>query len=580
MHRLAFPLAGALLAVVAASTGAQYPLPPRAGMPLPVRTSIRMTDVTAAANIQFVHVSGGTGRYYYVESVGPGSCFLDYDTDGWLDIFLVQGGPLPVGSAAPPSDLLYRNNRDGTFRDVTREAGVVDRRYGLGCAAADYDNDGDPDLFVTNLDGSVLYRNDKGRFVDGTRRSGVSPPPLATSAAFVDADHDGWLDLFVARYMDYSIETDKPCKAGAEYIICSPLVYPSSPNRLYRNNRNGTFSDVSGASGIAARTNHGFGIATADFNEDGRIDVFVSSDQVPNLLFLGQADGTFRDTAAAAGVAVASTGQALAGMGVDLGDYDRDGLPDLFITNFEYQENLLYRNRGDGSFADESRSSGVEQISRFFLGWGARFVDLDTDGREEIFVVNGHVDDRAERRFKGISDAQRASMPQQGHAQRAQVYMNLGNGRFVDGSFAAGEFFMRRQVGRGAAFGDYDNDGDVDALIAANNGPAILLRNDSTPTAPWARLELRGAGDNRDGIGARVRVTAGGITQTLFVRSGGSYLSDHDRRVLFALPGGGPGEVQIRWPCGATQMLTVRAGQALVVQEQGCRLPAKGRGTR
>ena len=552
---------------------------------------IRLNNVTEASGLTFRHSRGASGRHYYPEQFGGAAAFLDYNRDGFLDLFFVQGAPLP-GYQGPPlsGNVLYRNHGDGMFTDVTIEVGLTDQRYGLGVAAADYDNDGHTDLFVTNLQGNALFKNDgHGHFTDVTSEAGVGAPAMSTGAAFFDYDNDGWLDLFVARYTDYSLQNDLRCidpTSVAEPVLvaqprtdplppdstlrlayCGPPTQDGTANRLYRNDGDGTFTDVTGPSGIGESTGHGLGVAVADFDGNGHPDVFVASDMLPDLLFMNGGDGTFREQAGLAGVAVGSDGTAYAGMGVDAADYDNDGRVDLFITNYEGEPSSLYRNRDGRTFTDESVSSGVWSYGLAFLKWGCRFVDLDLDGHLDLFVVNGHFNDNLEK-------APRSRL-RKGYAQRAQVYRNDGErGRFSDVTLVpAGAYFLEEHVGRGAAFGDVDNDGDWDVVVVNHDEPAVLLRNDTVRRNEWARLELHGSGCNRDAIGARVRVKTGDITQTRYVRSGGSYLSDHDRRLLVGLPGvGEPVDAEIRWPCGATETVTLTPGASVTVEETSCRL--------
>jgi hypothetical protein len=453
---------------------------------------IAFSDATRDAGIDFVHCHGGSGAHYYIETMSGGCAFLDFDGDDWLDIFLVQGAPLPGFQPEPGRDLrdrLYRNNRDGTFTDVTDRSGLGDSRYGLGCCAADYDNDGDTDLFVTIHEGNVLYRN----------------------------------------------------------------------------NGDGTFTDVTAASRIGAARGRAVGVACADFNGDGRIDLFVTCDLSPNLLYLNNGDGTFREDGAVAGVGFGGNGSAMAGMGVDAADFDNDGRIDLVVTNFENEPISLYRNSSGGYFTDESVASNLGSSARPYLKWGVKFADLDLDGSLDLFVVNGHVDDHAD---------ELTSSP--GYAQASRVYRNLGNRTFADVSDTAGAFFSHRQVARGAAVGDYDNDGDLDVLIGCNNQPAILLRNDSKTTNRWMRLALRGHGCNRDAVGARVQVRTEGLAQTRFVQSGTSYLADHDRRLLIGLGRADRARVAIDWPCGAHQEREYEAGRTHVVTEVDCKLSRPG----
>jgi hypothetical protein len=527
---------------------------------------IAFSDATRDAGIDFVHCHGGSGAHYYIETMSGGCAFLDFDGDGWLDIFLVQSAPLPGFQPEPGRDLrdrLYRNNGDGSFTDVTDRSGLGDTRYGLGCCAADYDNDGDTDLFVTNLEGNVLYRNNgDGSFTDVTAASRIGGRSLCTSAAFVDYDHDGRLDLFICRYMDYDLETNPRCKDRLQRpAYCSPFVYEQTHSLLYRNNGDGSFTDVTAASRIGAARGRAVGVACADFNGDGRTDLFVTCDLSPNLLYLNNGDGTFREDGAGAGVGFGGNGSVMAGMGVDAADYDNDGQIDLVVTNFENEPISLYCNSAGGYFIDESVASRIGTLARPYLKWGVKFADLDLDGSLDLFVVNGHVDDRADEIANSL-----------GYAQACRVYRNLGNRTFADVSNSAGTFFGRRQVARGAAVGDYDNDGDLDVLIGCNNQPAILLRNDSKTTSRWVRLALSGRGCNRDAIGARVQVRTEGCTQTRFVQSGTSYLADHDRRLLVGLGKAGRAWVSIDWPCGAHQEGEYDAGRTHVATELNCKL--------
>jgi hypothetical protein len=428
----------------------------------------------------------------------------------------------------------------------------------MGVAAGDFDNDGDQDLFVTNLEGPSLYANHgDGTFTDITADSGVKVAALSTSAAFVDFDRDGWLDLFVARYMDWSLESNQTCHdARGRIAYCSPNVYQGTNSVLFRGTGRGTFVDVTGETGVGAAIGRGLGIATADYDEDGRIDVYVAADLTPNLLFLNNGDGTLREEGTLAGVGYGLHGIAQAGMGVDAGDYDNDGWTDLVVTNFENEPNSLYRNLGGGMFVEESSRSGVGGASLMLLGWGIGFVDLDLDGALDLFFVNGHVDEHADESGRIM-----------GYAQPARVLRNEGDGTFKDVSASAGEFFVRRQVARSAAFGDYDDDGDTDVLIGVNNGRAVLLRNDTPRQGNWVRLRLYGRHCNRDGLGARLQVEAGSTTQTRYLRSGGSYLADHDRRPLFGIGASRQAKVTVRWPCGVKQEQTAAAGTTTLVRE-------------
>jgi hypothetical protein len=570
---------------------------------------IHFTDTSAAARLSFRHVKGGSGRHYYPEQFGGGVALLDYDGDGRLDVYFVQGAPLPGFTQTMPSgDVLYRNNGDGTFTDVSRQAGIGARHYGLGVASADYNNDGFPDLFITTLEGNTLLKNDgHGHFIDVTTAAGVSAPPLSTGAAFVDIDNDGWLDLFVARYTDYTLEHDLRCidatsvanpvlfaqprtaplppDATLRLDYCGPPAYAETASRLYRNNRNGTFTDVTQQSGVGRSTSHGLGVGIGDFNEDGRPDIFVASDMTPNLLFMNRGDGTFRETALQAGVAVSPSGKPYAGMGVDVADYNHDGHLDLFVTNYENEPSSLYAGTGAGTFEDRSISSGIAGLSQRFLKWGARLVDLDLDGSLDLLMLNGHVDDNLGSGSpphlppwpSSGPGAPRLMLPgREGYLQQAQVYRGAPDGRFETASQTAGGYFSEKHAGRGLALGDLDDDGGMDAVIVNNDERAVLLRNDSTQANAWVRIQLRGLGCNRDAIGARVTLRAGALTRTQVVPTAGSYLSEGDRRLLFALPrGDGSATAEIRWPCGAIQTVVVKPLTTTTVEETGCRLVSK-----
>ncbi len=524
---------------------------------------IQFTDATAESGIRFTHKHGGSGRHYYVETMGGGGAFLDYAGDGWLDILLVQGTPLPGYAAAEPlRSHLYRNNQDGTFTEAGKGSGLDASFYGLGAAVGDYDRDGKSDLYVTALGGNHLFHNEGGRFRDVTKTAGVHAKDMSTGAAWLDYDRDGFLDLFVCRYMDYDLETNPRCKdTNGRLAYCSPNVYTGTTSRLYRNEGDGTFTDVSIRTGIGRPVGRSMGTACADYNDDGWPDIYVSNDLSPNLLFMNDRKGGFRDEAALAGVSHGESGTAFAGMGVDCGDYDNDGQLDLVVTNFEGEPISIFRGAPGATFTNESFRCGIGSVSLPYLKWGCRFVDLDMDGYQDLFVANGHVDDYADERDKPL-----------GFAQPCQVWRNERSGTFTDISRTCGPFFARKQVARGAAFGAVHHAGAMDVLVIANNGRASLLRNDSDVTDRWVRLSLAGSGCNPEALGARVRLAAGGMTQTQFVRSAGSYLADHDRRLLFGVPQSQSAEVEIRWPCGSIQIAQVTAGKSVIIKESRCKV--------
>ncbi len=557
----------------------------------PAAKGIRLEDATESAGIRFQHRNGATGEHYYVETMSGGCAFLDYDSDGWQDIFFTQGATLP--DYRKPGQLhcaLYHNNRDGTFTDVTAGSGLDIPIYALGVAVGDYDNDGRPDLYVTTLGGSRLFHNDtpgragaasfpdgseqhgdltrdprtpgaeRPRFRDVTRNARVAANDMSTSAAWLDYDGDGRLDLFVCRYMDYDLATNPRCKNKRGLSgYCSPNVYAGTQCVLFRNNGDGTFLDVSKQSGIARLTGRSLGVVCADYNGDELIDIFVSNDLSPNYLFINRGDGSFREQAALAGVAYGEAGVARAGMGVDAADYHNEGSFSIAVTNFENEPTALFRNNGKGAFTEESFPSGVGRATLPFLKWGCRFVDLDLDGWQDLFVANGHVDDYADD-----------SGEPQGYAQASQVLRNDGGGVFSDVSEQCGPFFSRKLVARGMAVGDYDNDGKADILLACNNGRAVLLRNQTLSADRGLRVMLKGTGCNRDAIGAVVTVSAGSTRQMQIVRSGSSYLSDHDRRLLFAVGAASSARVEVRWPCGARETREADSGASLVVRERVC----------
>ncbi len=563
---------------------------------LSVITPIRFADVTSSSGIRTPWVSGGSGFNYYLEQMGGGAAFFDYDGDGWLDVFAAGGGALPgYKGPKPAGNRLYRNGKDGTFSDVTRASGLESTRYTLGASTADYDNDGDTDLYITSPHGNVLYRNDgHGRFADVTARAGVGGRPLSTSAAFLDYDGDGWLDLFVGRYNNYDIAKDEGCmsrgmsqqaqnklriaqeKATPGVIPpkmgCGPQAVPTTASRLYRNNGDGTFADVSAESGIGGSQGHALAIAIGDFNEDGRPDIFVASDGTPTLLFMNLGNGKFKEGGMRAGVGSLKNGYALAGMGADAADYDRDGHLDVVTANFEGEPFALYRGRGDGTFEEISERAGLLGPSRQFLKWGCRLLDFNGDGWRDAMVVSGHIDPNG-------TPGRPLNFPDEkwhgkGFRQETLVFAGAAGGRFRDVSSESGQFFKDKHAARGAAFADYDNDGDWDMFVVNIDEPAVLVRNDS-PARRWARLELEGNGCNRDALGASVKLVSTTPVQVDHVRSAGSYLSDHDRRLLFFVAGTAPATAEIKWPCGAVQLVTLKPGETLKVKEASCRLRGK-----
>ncbi|MBI1929140.1 CRTAC1 family protein [Candidatus Poribacteria bacterium] len=529
----------------------------------PANGQLRFTEVTSQAGIHFQHTDGRSGRRYFIETLGSGAAWFDYDRDGDLDIYFVNGTdllPSPKGKGGvPPTNALYRNNGDGTFTDVTSEAGVSDGRYGFGCCVGDYDNDGFPELYVTNFGPNVLYHNNgDGTFTDVTAQAGVGDERWGTSAAFADYDKDGDLDLFVANYVDYRFENHSVCYRGELQVYCPPADFVGAPDVLYRNNGDGTFRDVTQEAGAFNPSGKGLGVVWGDYDNDGYPDLFVANDTTPNMLYRNNGDGTFTDVALFVGVALGGKGVPLGGMGTSFGDYDNDGWLDLIVTNFQDDPNSLYHNDRDGTFGDATYASGLGGSSLPYVGWGVDFVDLDNDGYQDVFVANGHIYDNVEAFDPGYT-----------YAQRNQVFRNRGDGAFDEIADQCGPGLLLNKVSRGAAFGDYDNDGDIDVLITNSNQTPDLLRNDSVNPNHWLILETVGTVSNRDGIGTRVKVVAGGISQIREVKSGSSYLCQSDMRLHFGLGAASIVDlVELRWPSGLVERFEgMKANQFLRLKE-------------
>jgi hypothetical protein len=510
---------------------------------------VEFRDVAASAGLTAVFPNGGdTSKRFIVETTGSGAAFLDYDNDGLPDLFLVSGPGAP--------SRLYHNEGRGHFRDVTVAMGL-DRvtGWGQGVCAADYDNDGFTDLFVTYWGQNHLYRNLGGKgFEDVTDRAGLRQDRVRynTGCAFLDYDRNGHLDLFVANYLKYDPATtpgpgaNPLCFYRGLAVACGPRGLPFDRNLLYRYNGDGTFTDVSEASGIAAPDqNYSLGVVTGDFNGDGLPDLYVACDRTPSLLYINQGGGKFAEEAVFRGVAFDADGRAMSGMGVAAGDYDGDGLPDLFRSNFSDERETLYRNRGKGDFDEATTAAGLARNTRY-VGWGCGFFDFDNDGLPDLLLVNGHVFPEVDRLGIDIH-----------YRDHALLYRNLGGGKFEDITATAGPAFAERQSARGAAFADYDNDGQVEVLVNNQNAAPSLFRQTAPATNHWILLKLTGTRSNRSAIGAVVRLTAGGRTQTQEVRSGGSYLSQSDLRLHFGLGAAAQiDRMEIAWPSGARQTLS------------------------
>ncbi len=533
----------------------------------PATVDVEFVDATAAAGIRFVHVSGAAGEKYLPETLGSGALFLDVDGDGWQDIFFVNSVPWRGAGDAFPA--LYRNAGDGTFTDVTAGSGLRVALYGLGGAAADYDNDGHADLYVTALGANRLFRGrGDGTFEDVTAAAGVGDERFSTSALWFDYDADGALDLFVANYVEWAPETDIFCTLDGEAkSYCTPESYPGQRPTLYRNRGDGTFEDVTAAAGLDVPSSKGLGVAMLDFDGDGWLDLFVANDTEPDQLFRNRGDGTFEDVGLVAGVAFSEGGVARAGMGVDAADYDGSGRPSLVIGNFSNEMIALYHNEGNGLFIDEAPRSEVGSTSLLTLAFGCFFFDYDLDGRPDIFAANGHVADDIERVQARVT-----------YAQPPHLFRNLGGGRFEDVVPDVGPALAEPMVARGAAYADYDRDGDLDVLVTVNNGPARLLRNDGGSANDVLRVRTAGVASNRDGIGARVEVTLpDGRASWQRVKTGSSYASQSELALTFGLGAATAVEgVRVTWPSGrvdtlgrtdANRLLTIREGEGLVASE-------------
>ena len=514
----------------------------------------------AAVGLDFIHVNGGTGRFYQPEIMGPGVALFDYDNDGDLDVYLVQGRMLDPGGQAPLTSesashggRLYRNDLsvdgDGAavlrFTDVTEPSGIDARAYGMGVAAGDFTNDGCIDLYLTHFGPNQLFHNDcDGTFTDVSRTSGTADPAWSVPAAFLDFDRDGWLDLFVGNYLMYSLDRHITCEGESGHLdYCAPERHRPEPDRLYRNRGNGTFADVAVDAGLAGAFGPALGVATADYNADGWIDIFVANDQQENQLWLNQQNATFEDAALLAGAALGASGERKADMGVDAGDFDNDGDEDLFMTDLTTQGSTLYVNDGAGQFEDQSARSGIRLASLPYTGFGAAWLDYDNDGRLDLLAVNGFVTQNLD------ALAPDNPFPLQ---QRNQLFHNAGDAQFVDVTDRAGAAFELSEVSRGAAFGDVDNDGDTDVIVANDAGPVRLLLNEVGNRLSWIGLRLVGTDGARDMLGARVVVTRGdGSTVWRRVRADGSYASANDPRVLVGLGNSAEvSRVQVTWPSG------------------------------
>ncbi len=485
---------------------------------------------SSKSGITWVHQSGMSAERYLPETMGAGCAFLDFDNDGWMDIYLVNSGKCDFyDPAAPLRNALYKNNRDGTFADVTEKAGVGGVGYGQAVAAGDYDGDGHTDLYVTGYGRSVLYHNNgDGTFTDVTAKAGVSAPGWAASAVWFDYDNDGRLDLFVCRYVDFDKAKHHRCTAPKvpglpdQAAYCNPRSYGPTASWLFHNNGDGTFTDVSQSSGIAERRGKSLGVVATDINNDGRLDLFVANDTVADFLFANRGNGRFEEIGESAGVAYSAEGRPRGGMGVDSADYNQDGWMDLFVTNLDREMFSMYRNNRDQTFDDDASRNGVGAATKLMSGWGLKFFDYDNDGNLDLFLVNGEPDDQVAR-----------AEPRVSYREPLMLFKNTGAG-FKNISSDAGPVFARQMASRGLALGDFDNDGAVDVLISNNNEPPLLLRNTANENH-WLGVKLVGKKANIDAIGARVTYQSGDLKRSRMKVGGGSYLSSHDPRMVLGI---------------------------------------------
>ncbi len=544
--------------------------------PEPNSYPVSLTNIAKQAGLNFITIYGDEKKNrYLLETTGAGVGFIDYDNDGWQDLFFVNGTRLDVlpKGVAPPTNRLFRNKGNGTFEDVTLKAGLTRINWGQSVSVGDYDNDGNEDLFITAFGKNALYKNiGNGTFTDVAEKAGVAnnQSRWGAGSSFLDYDKDGDLDLFAASYIDLDLKTAPlpetgPCVYKGVMVACGPPGLKGGVNMLWQNNGKGTFTDVSEKSGIRKTDGtYGLGVAVADYDNDGFVDIYVANDSSPAILYRNNKNGTFTDIALEAGCAYSVDGKPQAGMGVSAGDYDRDGWFDIFKTNFAGDTSTLYRNAGKAVFDDITFAAGMGLNTRW-LGWGTSFADFDNDGWLDVFLVNGHVYPEVE---KLTTEA--------GYAQRKVLYQNLKNGKFADVSIQVGGAVMENSPARGAAFGDFDNDGDIDIVINNVNAAPELIRNDSKSGNNWLKIKLVGVKSNRGGIGARIKLTTEDGAQIEEVRSGSSYYSQNDMRVNF-----GVGKavkiksVEVRWPSGQVDTLNDLAANQIITLKEGNGLTGK-----
>lgn len=526
--------------------------------------NIQFVDVTHEAGIDWKHTDGRSGRKYFMETLGSGAAFFDYDADGDADLYFVNGAPLPGYTAEEtPTNRLYRNNGDSTFTDITEEAQVGDTGYGHGCAVGDYNNDGQLDLYVTNYGTNRLYRNNgDGTFTDAAEDAGVTESRWSTSCAFADYDGDGDLDLYVVNYIVFDIAENPWCglKEKGLRAYCEPDNFPAQSDTLFRNNGDGTFTDVTKSAGIYNTTGKGLGVVWGDYNNDGTLDIYVANDSTENLFYRNNGDGTFEEVGFMVGVALSENGAAENGMGTAFGDWNNDGWFDLTVTNYAQQTNTLYHNDADGFFTDATGTTKTAQVTYPYLGWGTAFIDYDNDGYQDLFVANGHLHENL------------AELGQEGtYGQRNLLFRNNRDGTFTESSENLGTGMKLEDVSRGATFSDYDLDGDIDIVVTNSNAPPRLLRNDGGNRKNWLQIRLIATNGSTDAIGTRVIVTTGELTQTRAVRSGDGYLSQRALTLHFGIGDyDHVDSIAIRWQSGTEQLITgVAVNQLLFLEEKG-----------
>jgi hypothetical protein len=526
----------------------------------------------AASRITWVHTAGKSAEKYLPETTGAGCAFLDYDNDGWMDVYLVNSGKCDFYNPnSPLRNALYRNNRDGTFTDVTEKAGVAGTGYGQGVAVGDYDGDGFPDMYVTQYGRSILYHNNgDGTFTDVTEKAGVAAPGWASSAVWFDYDNDGRLDLFVCQFVEFSKSKNLPCTSyNNKPGYCVPRLYKPTPSWLFHNNGDGTFTDVSKSSGIGKYLGKAWGVVATDLNNDGKMDLFVANDTTANFLFMNRGSGKFEEVGALAGVGFSEMGRPRSGMGVDAADFNQDGWMDLFVANIDHEKYSLYQNNHDGTFDDQAGATGIAAATRLMSGWGLKFFDYDNDGNLDLFLANGNPDDLIETMQKDVT-------------YREPLLLFHGDGKTLHNvSAESGPIFARNLSARGLAIGDFDNDGAVDVLVSVNDSAPLLLRNTAAKGNHWLGVGLVGRKSNRDAIGARITYQSGDLKRSRTKVGGGSFLSSHDPRVVLGI--GKRTKIdwlEVKWPepGGTTERLTDLPidKYIVVVEGEGIRSGTKG----